>query len=173
MEYLIQLLSIVLPAGLVIYGMFIITVSFLKKEKEMKWVDIKTKNTELLLPLRLQAAERLCLLMERISPNNLIRRINEPGFTAGELHSRLVEEIRNEFNHNLSQQVYFSDETWESVRTAVEQTLSLINRSYQQVDGNEKSLDLAKTIFQLSLEQEQDIVVLALKRIKDEVRIYY
>ncbi|SEJ39240.1 hypothetical protein SAMN05192553_103642 [Cyclobacterium xiamenense] len=173
MEYLIQLLSIVLPAGLVIYGMFIITVSFLKKEKEMKWVDIKTKNTELLLPLRLQAAERLCLLMERISPNNLIRRINEPGFTAGELHSRLVEEIRNEFNHNLSQQVYFSDETWESVRTAVEQTLSLINRSYQQVDGNEKSLDLAKTIFQLSLEQEKDIVVLALKRIKDEVRIYY
>ena len=173
MEYLIQLLSIVLPAGLVIYGMFIITVSFLKKEKEMKWVDIKTKNTELLLPLRLQAAERLCLLLERISPNNLIRRINEPGFTAGELHSRLVEEIRNEFNHNLSQQVYFSDETWESVRTAVEQILSLINRSYQQVDGNEKSLDLAKTIFQLSLEQEQDIVVLALKRIKDEVRIYY
>jgi hypothetical protein len=173
MEYLTQLLSIVLPAGLVIYGMFIITVSFLKKEKEMKWVDIKTKNTELLVPLRLQAAERLCLLLERISPNNLIRRINEPGFTSGELHSRLIEEIRNEFNHNLSQQVYFSDDTWAAVRSSVEQTLSLINQSYQQVDGNERSLDLAKKIFQLSLEQEQDIVVLALKKIKDEVRIYF
>lgn len=173
MEYLIQILSIVLPAGLVIYGMFIIAVSFLKKEKEMKWLDLKTKNTELLLPLRLQAGERLCLLMERISPNNLVRRINEPGFTAGELHSRLVEEVRNEFNHNLSQQVYFSDDTWESVRTAVEQTLSLINRSYQQVDGNEKSLELAKKIFQFALEQEKDIIALALKRIKDEIRVYY
>ncbi|MDN3686847.1 hypothetical protein [Cyclobacterium jeungdonense] len=173
MEYLIQILSIVLPAGLVIYGMFIIAVSFLKKEKEMKWLDIKTKNTELLLPLRLQAGERLCLLMERISPNNLVRRINEPGFTAGELHSRLVEEVRNEFNHNLSQQVYFSDDTWESVRTAIEQTLSLINRSYQQVDGNEKSLELAKKIFQFALEQEKDIIGLALKRIKDEIRVYY
>lgn len=173
MEYLIELLKIVLPAGLVIYGMFIITVSFLKKEKEMKWVDIKTKNTELLLPLRLQAGERLCLLLERISPNNLIRRVNQPGFTAGELHGRLIEEIRNEFNHNLSQQVYFTDDTWESVRTAVEQTISLVNRSYQEVTGDEKSLELAKKIFQAALAQEKDIIGQALRNIKDEIRMYF
>ncbi|SHN18246.1 hypothetical protein SAMN04488057_109143 [Cyclobacterium lianum] len=173
MEYLIELLKIVLPAGLVIYGMFIITVSFLKKEKEMKWVDIRTKNTELLLPLRLQAGERLCLLLERISPNNLIRRVNEPGLTAGELHGRLTEEIRNEFNHNLSQQVYFSDDTWETVRTAVEQTISLVNRSSQEVSGDEKSLELAKKIFQAALAQEKDIIGHALKKIKDEIRMYF
>ena len=66
MDYLFELLKIIIPAGLVIYGMFIITVSFLKKEKEMKWLDIKSKNSEQIIPLRIQAGERLCLLLERI-----------------------------------------------------------------------------------------------------------
>ena len=173
MDYLFELLKSIVPAGLVIYGMFIITVSFLKKEKELKWLDMKSKNSEQIVPLRIQAGERLCLLMERISPNNLIRRINEPGLLAGELHSILIQEIRNEFNHNLSQQVYFSDDTWEKVRSAVEQTISLINKAYQQVDGNEKSIDLSKKIFQLALETDQDSIGLALRKIKDEIRVYY
>ena len=173
MEYLIELLKIILPAGLVIYGMFIITVSFLKKEKEMKWVDIKSKNTEVVLPIRLQAGERLCLLLERIMPNNLVRRVNQPEYSAGELHGLLISEVRNEFNHNLSQQVYFTDETWENIRSAVEQVISLINRSYQEVDANARSIDLAKTIFQHALEQDRDIVALALKNVKSELRMYF
>lgn len=173
MEYIIELLKIILPAGLAIYGMYIIAVSFLKKDREMKWMDVKTKNTELVLPIRLQAGERLCLLLERIMPSNLVRRVNDPSYTAGELHSRLVSEVRNEFNHNLSQQVYFSDETWENVRNAVEQVISLINRAYQEVDANAKSIVLAKKIFQLSLQQESDGVSTALKGIKAEIRVYF
>ncbi len=173
MEYLVELLKIILPAGLVIYGMFIITVSFLKKEKEMKWVEIKSKNTDVVMPIRLQAGERLCLLLERIMPNNLVRRVNQPEYSAGELHGLLINEVRNEFNHNLSQQVYFTDETWENIRSAVEQVISLINRSYQEVDANARSIDLAKTIFQNALEQDRDIVALALKNVKSELRMYY
>lgn len=173
MEYLVELLKIILPAGLVIYGMFIITVSFLKKEKEMKWVEIKSKNTDVVMPIRLQSGERLCLLLERIMPNNLVRRVNQPEYSAGELHGLLINEVRNEFNHNLSQQVYFTDETWENIRSAVEQVISLINRSYQEVDANARSIELAKTIFQNALEQDRDIVALALKNVKSELRMYF
>ena len=60
----------------------------------------------MLLPLRLQAGERLCLLLpSRISPNNLTGG-NEPDFTAGELPWQIDEEIRNEFNHNLLSSIF-------------------------------------------------------------------
>jgi hypothetical protein len=173
MAYLIDLLKIILPAGLVIYGMYIITVSFLKKEWKQKQLEIKTKNIELILPVRLQAGERLVLLLERIAPNNLVRRINKGGLSATELHLQLIAEVREEFNHNLSQQIYFSDETWESVRNAAEQVITLINRAYQDLNKEAVGLDLAKRIFHLSMEIQNDTLAQARKNVKSEIRIYF
>ncbi len=173
MEYVVDLLKIILPAGLVIYGMYIITVSFLKKEWDQKQLELKTKNVEVILPVRLQAGERLCLLLERITPNNLIRRINQGGLSATELHIQLIAEVREEFSHNLSQQIYFSDETWESIRNAVEQVITLINRAYQDLNREAVGLDLAKRIFHLSMEQQNDTLAQARKNVKSEIRVYY
>jgi len=173
MEYVVDLLKIILPAGLVIYGMYIITVSFLKKEWDQKQLELKTKNVEVILPVRLQAGERLCLLLERITPNNLIRRINQGGLSATELHILLIAEVREEFSHNLSQQIYFSDETWESIRNAVEQVITLINRAYQDLNREAVGLDLAKRIFHLSMEQQNDTLAQARKNVKSEIRVYY
>jgi hypothetical protein len=173
MEYTAELLKMVIPAGLVIYGMYIIAVSFLKRERENKLIELKTKNTDTVLPIRLQAGERLCLLLERITPNNLVRRVNDGSYSARELHSVLLTEVREEFNHNLSQQVYFSDETWESVRKAVEDVITMINRASNDLNEDAKGLELAKRIFQLSLEQKIDSLTRALKQVKSEIRIYF
>jgi len=166
-------LKIVLPAGLVIYGMYIIAVSFLKREREHRLIELKTKNTDTVLPIRLQAGERLCLLLERITPNNLVRRLNNGSYSARELHSVLLSEVREEFNHNLSQQVYFSDETWESIRKAVEDVITMINRASNDLNEEAKGIELAKRIFQLSLEQKIDSLSKALKMVKSEIRIYF
>ena len=173
MEVIVEILKIVLPAGLVIYGMYIIVVSFLKNERDSKLIALKTKNTETILPIRLQAGERLCLLLERVRPNNLIRRVNTGNYTAQELHRLLVEEVRDEFNHNLSQQVYFSDETWESVKNAVEQVITMINRASQDLNEEARGIDLNKRIFQLFLERKQDSISIALKKVKSEIRIHF
>jgi hypothetical protein len=173
MEYVVDLLKIILPAGLVIYGMYIITVSFLKKEWNQRNLELKTKNSEVILPVRLQAGERLCLLLERITPNNLIRRINQGGLSATELHMQLIAEVREEFNHNLAQQIYFSDETWESIRNGVEQVITLINRAYQDLNKDAVGLDLAKRIFQLAMEQQHDTLAQARKNVKSEIRVYF
>ncbi len=173
MEYLIELLKIVLPAGLVVYGMYLTVISFLSKDRQMKLVELKTKNTETIIPVRLQAGERLCLLLERITPNNLVRRVNDSSYSAGELHHLLLSEVREEFNHNLSQQVYFSEDTWESVRKAVEDVLTIINRAAQDTDREARSIDLAKKIFQLSLDQKNDSIRQALNEVKSEISIYF
>jgi hypothetical protein len=173
MEYIADLLKIVLPAGLVIYGMYLTIMSFLKKEREKMLIDLKTQNTLTVLPIRLQAGERLCLLLERITPNNLIRRVNNPEYSARDLYSLLLSEVREEFNHNLSQQVYFSDETWEGVRRAMESVVTIVNTAMQDMNENARGLDLAKRIFQITLEQKNDAIQLALKEVKSEIRIYF
>lgn len=173
MEYIADLLKIVLPAGLVIYGMYLTIMSFLKKDREKMLIDLKTHNTQTVLPIRLQAGERLCLLLERITPNNLIRRVNNPEYSARELYSLLLSEVREEFNHNLSQQVYFSDETWEGVRRAMESVVTIVNTAMQDMNENARGLDLAKRIFQITLEQKNDAIQMALKEVKSEIRIYF
>ena len=173
MEIFTEIVKIVLPAGLAIYGMYIIAVSFLKNERDNKLISLKTKNTETILPIRLQAAERLCLLLERVTPNNLIRRVNTGNYTAKELHQLLLTEVREEFNHNVSQQVYFSDETWESVKNAIEQVITMINRASQDLNDEARGIDLNKRIFQLFLEKKQDSISVALKKVKSEIRIHF
>ena len=81
MEYLVDLLKLILPAGVVLYGMYLVVMSFLSKEREKMLVELKSQHTESILPLRLQAAERICLLLERITPNNLVRRSNPTEFS--------------------------------------------------------------------------------------------
>lgn len=173
MEYFLDLLKIILPAGAVLYGMYLVVLSFLSKEREKLLVDLKTQNTQTILPIRLQAAERLCLLLERVSPNNLVRRSNPSQFTAAELHPMLLAEVREEFNHNLSQQVYFSEETWEAVRRAIEEVVTIINLSRQALEADASGMDLAKAIFGISLERKNDLISQALKEVKSEVQLYF
>ena len=173
MDYILDLLKIILPAGIVLYGMYLVVVSFLSKEREKLLVDLKTQNTKVVLPIRLQAAERLCLLLERITPNNLVRRSNPNQLSAAELHPMLLAEVREEFNHNLSQQVYFSEETWEAVRRAVEDVITLLNLSRQSLNGEASGIDFAKAIFANSLDQKNDAISFALRKIKSEIQLYF
>ncbi|GAB3221996.1 hypothetical protein J0A67_12115 [Algoriphagus aestuariicola] len=173
MDYILDLLKIILPAGIVLYGMYLVVVSFLSKEREKLLVDLKTQNTQIVLPIRLQAAERLCLLLERVSPNNLVRRSNPSQFTAAELHPMLLAEVREEFNHNLSQQVYFSDETWEAVRRAIEDVVTLLNLSRQSLEAESSGMELARAIFAQSLDQKNDAITFALRKVKSEIQLYF
>lgn len=173
MEYVLDLLKIILPAGVVLYGMYLVVMSFLSKEREKMLVDLKTQNTNVVLPVRLQAAERLCLLLERITPNNLVRRSNPSQFAAAELHQILLGEVREEFNHNLSQQVYFSEETWEAVRRAVEDVITLLNQSRQSVEAEASGMDMARAIFAQSLDRKNDAITYALRQVKSEIQLYF
>jgi hypothetical protein len=170
MEIFADFIKILLPAAIVLYAMFLTVQAFLNKELEKKLVDIRIRNTEVVLPVRLQAYERMCLFLERISPNNLILRLNNDVLSATELHQVLLSEIRDEYNHNVSQQVYMSDEAWNQVKSAMEETVSIINNAAGQVNTDGRSMDLAKSIFEIIIQQELDPAGRALKYVKDEIR---
>ncbi|TAH27745.1 MAG: hypothetical protein EAZ07_00700 [Cytophagales bacterium] len=173
METLLDLLKIILPAALVLYGMYVTINSFLAKEFEKRVVELKLKNTDIILPIRLQAYERMCLFLERISPHNLVIRINEPGIDVSQFHQKLLTEIRNEYNHNLSQQVYMTDNSWNLIKKAMEDVMSIINSAALDVPKDARSIELAKMVFENLMQRNQDPISPALKFIKEEIRVVF
>jgi len=103
---------------------------FLKQRRELKAAQAATPTTgdANTRQLQLQAYERLILLTDRIALPNLIQRLNQPGLAARDMQSLLTQAIRQEFEHNITQQIYVSAEAWDAVRNYKEQNLLIVNQ---------------------------------------------
>ena len=112
----------------------------------------------------------MSLFLERLSPGNLVLRLNSSNLTAKELQQRMVSEIREEFNHNLSQQIYMSDKSWSLIKNTVEDVIALINTNAEKLDEDAKSVELAKLIFNEIEKREVDPVAVTLSEVKSEIR---
>lgn len=162
--------KIVIPALLVLYAAYLLLRSFVNRDIRMKELDIRGKSIDTVLPLRIQAYERMCLFLERISPQNLLVRLNNNGMTARDFQQLLLSEIRNEYNHNASQQVFMSSEVWDLIKNAKEDLVLTINDSASDMDTESNSLDLAKKIFEKSVNKPIDPIAHALTELKAEIQ---
>ena len=102
--------------------------------------------------LQLQAYERLILLTERIALPSLINRINQPGIAGRDMQMMLTHTIKQEFDHNITQQIYVSTEAWEAVRNLKEQNIHIVNQVASilppDVSGSELNKQLLEMIVQ-------------------------
>lgn len=105
-------------------------------------------------PLKLQAYERLVLLCERISLPNLISRTSSPDLSAKEMQYLLVENIKQEFEYNASQQIYVSPTAWESVRNLRDQTLLIVNSIGRTLPAEARAHDLNKGLLEAIMAEE-------------------
>lgn len=170
MELVFDLLMILLPSVVVFFTAYLVIKTYLEEDRQKKALDLRSMNQKSVTPVRLQAYERLILLMERLSPNSLIMRVNKSGMTAADLRAGLLNEIRAEFDHNLSQQLYISKEAWNLVRNAKEETVKLINLSYSKVKTDSNALDLSKAIFDHYMQLEYSPTRKVINYLKDEAR---
>lgn len=168
-EYIFDLLKVILPAALVLYGMYSLVNAYLTKEYQKRILELRMKNSDVVLPIRLQAYERVCLLLERITPSNLMVRVSSAGQTAADYQRVLLTEIREEFNHNVSQQMYMSDQAWQMVKKAKEDVVTLINRVYHELPENAKGTDLAKRVLENILANEREPTGPAISFLKQEI----
>lgn len=173
MEVVSDLIKILFPAGLVLLGIYLTVDSVLKKQFEKSVLEIRTRNSEIVVPVRLQAYERMALFLERISPHNLIIRVNQPNLTVGELQTLLLQEIREELNHNLSQQIYMSEVVWTLIRNASEDIASTINTCAQQLEPERPAIELARKIFEAQLNKPGDLIQKAMSELKSEIAVFY
>ncbi|MFI5152488.1 MAG: hypothetical protein ACHQET_04095 [Chitinophagales bacterium] len=128
---------------------------FWKQRKEMK-EGIKQKqsansgiNTK---QLQLQAYERLILLTDRIALPNLINRVGQQYSTAKEVQLVLTQTIKQEFEHNITQQIYVSPEAWEAIRNFKEQNIHVINQVASFLPADASGIDLNKSLLELMLQ---------------------
>ena len=102
--------------------------------------------------LQLQAYERLILLAERISLPNLINRLNSQGLSSKEMQGLLTETIRQEFDHNITQQIYVSAEAWDAVKNLKEQNIYIINQVSSFLPPDATAVDLNKSLLEMILQ---------------------
>lgn len=99
--------------------------------------------------VQLQAYERLILLADRISLPNLIQRVNQPGLGLRDMQMLLTQTIRQEFEHNITQQIYVTPEAWDAIRNLKEQNLLIINQVASYLPNEAGGQDLNKSLLEL------------------------
>ncbi|MAJ51336.1 MAG: hypothetical protein CMB82_06965 [Flammeovirgaceae bacterium] len=168
MDLFIDLLKILGPAAIVLYASFLMVSSLLKARFDELQSSLKQKIQKEMLPIKLQAYERIVLLLERSNPNNLIPRLSQKEMNATVLQHLLIKEIRQEFNHNLSQQIYLTNEAWSYITASIEDTITLINEAAMGMDEEHSGLDLAKLILEGAVKKNS--IQQAIVFVKDEIK---
>jgi hypothetical protein len=143
---------------------------FLERDLQLKTVEDRSERQRESVPLKLQAMERLILFLERISPNSLLVRVHRGGMAAGQLQSELVSTIRAEFEHNLSQQIYVSEQAWEEVKDAKEEMIRIINNAFSHVGANASGIQMSSQIFEQVLKMENVPTQKAVDFLKSEAK---
>ena len=170
MYILRDLVLILIPSLIVGSTAFLVMKNLLKAEEQRRQQSKDTEKFKLIAPLRLQAYERMIMLLERIAPSQLIMRVIENGQSAAGLQRELVMSIRQEFEHNLSQQVYISSNAWELIKNAREAIVSDINSAAEKLSEEATATDLAQLIFEDDISGEASTLHKALEFLKQEVR---
>src|SRR5205823_3359248 len=141
------------------------------RDRQLKIMEIKRNMQKEALPLKLQAIERMVLFMERISPDNLLPRTHRSGITSGQFHSDLLATIRAEYEHNITQQVYISDEAWKTVKDAKEELVKIINVALEETGSQATAVHLSSRIFDVMIRDENFPHQQAIEGLKREARM--
>lgn len=170
MNIVLQIALIVLPAGAV----FLTVVLFLRKqsEKELRNLqfELKKERQSFFLPSRVDAYQRAVLLMERISPNSLVMRLHNPGLPAKMMQAEFLKAIREEYDHNVAQQIFISPVAWEMVRNSKEETIKIINIAGGQMDVAATRMDLSAKIFEIAAEVGKLPTEITIEYLKKEMQ---
>lgn len=169
MDALIEFGKILIPASVVLYAAFLLVRSFIHRDIDLRKLEVRSKALETVLPSRLHAYERMTLFLERMAPNNLLIRLNTGSIPARDFHQMLLAEVRSEYNHNVSQQIYISEEVWDLIRNAKEDLIVSINDAASEMGEESTSLDLSKKIFEKTMGKAVDPLAHALVELKREV----
>jgi len=169
----IEISKYVIPAAIVFFTVWVIIHKYFTNIEKMRKVDQMIENTKIITPLRLQAYERVILFLERISPESLVMRVNQPGMTVRQFQSELLSSIRAEYEHNLSQQLYITNEGWEMVKNARGITIQLINTAGDQVQPDAPAVNLSSKILDLIMAAEKIPSGAAIEFLKKEVQTLF
>jgi signal transduction histidine kinase len=146
LPFLFDILKYTVSGLGVVYAAFYLFKPYLDKSESIQLLELKRTISNQTLPLRLQAHERVVLFIERVNPASLLIRLSGSVDSAAELQAVIINEVRNEFQHNITQQIYVSAHTWAVVKRVKDDTINLVNNAVKAMPPDTSAIDLSKTI---------------------------
>ena len=173
----LELLKYILPSIVIFAGTYYIMSNFFENIWKDKFYESKDKEMEqkynVILPMRLQAYERLVIFLERISPNSSLHRLRLTGMSASDLQLALISNIRSEFEHNMAQQLYISKDAWEMVKSVKEEMVKLYNIIGSKMPENATELDYSKAILEYLMHSGKEApTTIAIQYLKKDAAKY-
>lgn len=172
--YLLDIVKFALAGLIVFFTAWFFLKAYLDQRFNFRMIELRKESVKHTLPLRLQAYERTILLLERINPSNMLVRLHVPGMSVREMQNVIISDIRAEYQHNISQQLYVSPTTWNVVKKIKDDTVTIINSAAQALPDHATSADLSKSILihLAGLESENPYEV-ALNIVKKDVQTLF
>ena len=170
---MIEVLKITLPALLVLITAYLLIDKLLTSEIKRRDYELKKANISTITPIKLRAYERLVLVLERTTPHVFVLNTLKPGMSNFELQTELLKNIRDEFGHNLSQQIYVSDELWTAIITAQQSLTKLTNACASSCKPDNAATELAEILIKLYAESGDTPTEIAIEILKKEIRAFF
>lgn len=173
MTTVLEIIKITVPAMVVFAAAYFVLKQFLDNQRAMKQIELKQNQQNTTTPLRLQAYERLSLLCERMALPSMMLRLRKDGTTAAQFRSALMLGIQQEYEYNITQQVYVSEQLWEIIKLARDDSMNTISLAYELVDPQADSRELAQAIMSILEKRGITAIDKALVAVKKEAAILF
>lgn len=138
-EKLIESLFYILPAVVTGYVAYYMFNGFLKQQYSNQQLGVLSSQKKEALPIKLQAYERMLLFCDRINPIKMLARVSPVSNKTEDYVSLLIATIQQEFEHNLVQQLYVSNDSWIAVQAAKQAIINKI-KSIAETSSSASSL---------------------------------
>lgn len=165
-------LALTLSSAIVLLAVWLMFSLYFRHQTQMFMLERRSGKETTTLPLRLQAYERLILLFSRIDIPDLVLRLKVPDSTVGTLKAALLVAIQQEFEHNLTQQLYVSDGLWRVLQQARMQTMDLVIAAGQGLPEDAAGEAYARQLIELATSQETLPSQVAIRAIKTESALW-
>lgn len=166
---LIDIAKLAFAGLIVVAGAAFFIKPYLNRYVRLQHLDFKKSLNGQTLPLKLQAYERLVLFTDRINPANMVIRLHDAQLSAKEFEALLVNEIRNEYQHNITQQLYVSAQAWVVIRKIKDDTLALIRNTGASFTTQNSSGEMSKVLLNHLGSMETDPYLAAAALLKNDL----
>lgn len=163
-----EIILVTLPILVVFVLIFVLMQAWFKNQMKIRALEQHERSSQFTRPLKIQAYERLMLFCERVSLQNLLLRIQSSDMSARDLRSALILSIQQEFEYNLSQQLYVSDKLWQIIKLAKNQMIEIITHVGGKVSPKANGDDFSQQLILFMESQKQDPIETAKLAIKKE-----
>ncbi len=173
MDTLLDLLKLTIPGLIVFATAYYVLKQYLDHQRTVKQIELKQNQQNITTPLRLQAYERLSLLCERLALPSLMLRLRREDSTAAQFRAALLLAIQQEYEYNITQQVYVSEQLWEIIKIARDDSMNTIGLAFELVDSKADSQELAEAVMSILEKRGVTAIDKALVAIKKEAAILF